>query len=153
MGIRRGNHLYEYAYGNPNRFVDPLGLYGTDQCCYYMKRCFESGGAYYCAVAPHFCHDVFPRYPDPDPSRDDDFEGWSRCTRQCLQDCDAAAFGMRREFDFPDNQDCEEDECESYPFEFDNPDPATDEFDDPIHSQCHAFCYTICAAWGVDEWR
>jgi len=152
IGLRGGDHLYRYAYGNPHRYVDPLGLYGTDQCCYYMKRCLESGGAYYCAVAPYFCQEVFPRYPDPDPSRDDDFEGWPRCTRQCLQDCDAAAFGIRREFDFPDNQDCEEDECEQYPYGFDNPDPATDAFDDPIHYQCHEFCYKVCAAWGVGQW-
>jgi len=31
----------------------------------------------------------FPEFDDPDPSSDDDFEGVIRCTRQCLQDCDA----------------------------------------------------------------
>jgi hypothetical protein len=34
--------------------------------------------------------DKFAKPDDPDPSRDDDYEGWSRCTRKCLQDCDAA---------------------------------------------------------------
>jgi len=104
--------------------TDPLGLYGTNDCSYYEKRCEESGGKYYCTIVPIFC-DIFPSPPDPDPTRDDDYEGWSRCTRQCLQDCDALTYN------FSPDPGC-------------YPDPTTDDFDDPKNTICHEICYITC---------
>jgi RHS repeat-associated protein len=82
-------NLYGYVGGDGVNGVDPLGLYGTNDCEYYQFRCFFSGGTdtYYCDVAPLFCN-LFPKAPDPDPSDDYDDEGFSRCMRQCLQDRD-----------------------------------------------------------------
>jgi hypothetical protein len=110
---------------DPVNGIDPLGLYGTNDCYYYESRCDESGGEYYCKTAPKWCQ-RFPKYPDPDPSRDDDFEGWSRCTRQCLQDCD-----------FIINRDRNQNMC----FE----EPATDSFWDFGNFACHENCYVGCS--------
>jgi RHS repeat-associated protein len=126
-----GVNPYAYALTNPLRFTDPLGLYGTGSCDYYTGRCDESGGDYYCRIAPSFCQS-FPDFgsQDPDPTRDDDFENWSRCTRQCLQDCDA-------------NQNADQNKCPR------EPDPTTDEFTDRGATECHAQCYITCWAWGA----
>jgi RHS repeat-associated protein len=122
-------NLYAYVSNNPIMLLDPTGLYGTNACNYYDDRCLESGGDYYCETAPGFC-ERFPESDDPDPSRDDDFEGWARCTRQCLQDCDR----MQNQ----DQNMCPE-----------TPDPRTDGFWDRGAFECHAICYTGCAAWGL----
>lgn len=133
-------HPYLYVLSNPVRFKDLLGLYGTSDCSYYEVRCMESGGSYYCETAPTWC-DRFPKYPDPDPNDDDDFEGWPRCTRKCLQDCDDEAFQQRKQC-LPD----------PYPYGPDNPDPATSNFFDSVHTRCHARCYSVCylQKWGED---
>jgi RHS repeat-associated protein len=124
IGFAGGDiNFYVRVGNNPVNFTDPWGLYGTNDCSYYEKRCKEAGGDYYCKTAPFFCDEVFDKYPDPDPSRDDDFEGWTRCTRQCLQDCDRLL--------------SEDDSCLK-------PDPSTDSFLDSQHSYCHAICYTAC---------
>jgi RHS repeat-associated protein len=123
IDILGGINYYAYTFNNPVNFVDPLGLYGTNDCSYYEKRCKEAGGEYYCTTIQYFCN-KFAKYPDPDPKRDDDFEGWSRCTRQCLQDCDTALG---------------EDSCEE-------PDPRTDSFFDEQHTYGHVMCYTWCGA-------
>lgn len=126
-----GVNPYAYALTNPLRLTDPLGLYGTGSCDYYSGRCDESAGDYCCRIAPSFCQS-FPDFgsQDPDPTRDDDFEGWSRCTRQCLQDCDA-------------DQNADQNKCPR------EPDPATDEFTDLGATECHAQCYLTCWAWGA----
>lgn len=80
-------NLYRYASNRPQLLKDPLGLYGTNDCGYYTTMCKEVGGKYYCETAPRWC-DRFPKYPDPDPNDPWDWEGWPRCTRKCLQDCD-----------------------------------------------------------------
>ena len=41
-------NVYGYVSNNPLRLIDPLGLYGTNACSYYTKRCEECGGRYYC---------------------------------------------------------------------------------------------------------
>jgi RHS repeat-associated protein len=124
IGFDGGVNLYEYVGSSPVNLTDPFGLYGTNSCGYYKRRCAESGGSYYCETARFYC-DRFPKFPDPDPNRDDDFEGWSRCTRKCLQDCDA--------FYSPPNS------CEI------EPDPRTDDFTDWQHTNCHIYCYTTCS--------
>jgi RHS repeat-associated protein len=118
-------NLYGYVLNDPVNFIDPLGLYGTNDCSYYDERCLASGGAYYCQIAPKYCK-MFPSGPDPDPSSDDDFEGWSRCTRKCLQDCDRILNS--------DQTMC--------PLE---PDPSNNDFWDVENLACHAACYTVCA--------
>jgi len=131
IGFRSGwVNLYYYVGNNPLQFVDPMGLYGTDKCDYYDKRCKESGGKYYCEQAPFWCN-FFPKPPDPDPTRDNDYEGWFRCTRQCLQDCD--------EVENRDQKMC--------PLTADDRagpwDPRSRSFD------CHQRCYRWC---GLDPW-
>ncbi len=83
----RDTNKYSYVLNNPLKLRDPFGLYGTDDCGYYGERCLEDPGRYYCKIAPWFCNQ-FPKPPDPDPEKDDDYEGFNRCMRQCLQDCD-----------------------------------------------------------------
>jgi len=119
-------NIYEYVHSQPVGNRDASGLYGTNDCSYYDQRCQESGGDYYCKQAPDWCN-TFPKYPDPDPKHGDDFEGWSRCTRQCLQDCDHA-----------ENQD--QNACPKEPDPRKGPwDPRSTSFD------CHAHCYTYCS--------
>lgn len=130
-GFEAGVNFYVYASNSPVNLIDPSGLYGTNDCSYYEKRCFESGGKYYCDTAPKWC-DRFPKYPDPLPGEDADFEGWARCTRQCLQDCDRTA---------NKNQNY----CPAAP------DPKTDSFWDRLHFNCHVKCYTKCGAWGTGD--
>jgi RHS repeat-associated protein len=63
-----GPDWYNYANGNPLRYTDPWGLYGTNDCSYYKQRCAESGGKYYCDQAQYWCEwfgDTFGRPPDP----------------------------------------------------------------------------------------
>jgi hypothetical protein len=135
MGLGGGQNLFLYALANPLRIVDPLGLYGTNDCSYYDRRCRESGGRYYCEVAPFWCDEFFEKYPDPDPDSENDYEGWPRCVRKCLQDCDEDYWRERRE--------C----LESYLYGPDNPDPDFDNFWDDAHRACHVKCYTGCASW------
>lgn len=131
-------NTYLYAWANPIAVTDPLGLYGTNDCSYYEQRCEECGGDYYCRLAPLACRN-FPMYPDPDPSSDNDFEGWARCTRKCLQDCD--------QNNFEDRKRCDPDPCGG--FGPGNPDPATDSFWDDVHGDCHVKCYSYCHFWGT----
>jgi RHS repeat-associated protein len=135
IGLEGGQHLFLYTFANPLRIVDPLGLYGTNDCSYYDRRCRESGGRYYCEIAPFWCDDFFEKYPDPDPDSDNDYEGWPRCVRKCLQDCDEDYWRERRK--------C----LDSYPYGPDNPDPDFDNFSDDAHRACHVKCYTGCASW------
>ena len=144
FGSREPN-LFLYVSAAPTRFRDSLGLYGTNDCCYYQKRCQESGGDYYCRVAPQWCA-RFPKYADPDPTVDYDFEGWARCTRKCLQDCDQENWKRRRG---------QYGECSgkgAYPYGPGNPDPATDRFSDRSHFSCHAKCYVMCKLWEVGDY-
>ena len=123
-------NLYGYVLDEPINNTDANGLYGTNDCSYYDQRCQESGGDYYCKQAPYWCN-KFPKYPDPNPKHDDDYEGWSRCTRQCLQDCDAA-----------ENRD--QNMCPLSPDDRKGPwDPRSRSFD------CHVDCYNYCARWGL----
>jgi RHS repeat-associated protein len=132
LGLNGGDvNLFTYVGNNPINYTDPWGLYGTNDCSYYERRCKESGGAYYCEIAPRWCK-RFPRYPDPDPSRDDDFEGLARCIRQCLQDCDR------------DQKMCSDDRGKK------KTDPSTDSFFDQKPTACHFKCYTSC---GVQKGR
>ena len=119
-------NLYRYSFNNPSNYFDLLGLYGTSNCSYYDQRCSESGGNYYCNLMPLACN-TFPQPKDPNPNKDNDFEGWSRCTRQCLQDCD-------RQNKPDDNNMCPA-----------NPDPNTDDFWDKQNTKCHVKCWTKCA--------
>jgi RHS repeat-associated protein len=128
-----GVDWYPYALGHPLRYTDPWGLYGTNDCSYYKRRCAESGGKYYCEQAQYWCEwfgDVFGRPPDPDPFRDDDYEGWARCTRQCLQDCD-------RE----ENED--QHACPGEPDDRKGPWDLRSK-----SSKCHVYCYDYCRFWG-----
>ncbi len=128
-------NVYAYVNNNPLQLVDSLGLYGTNDCSYYDKRCDECGGGYYCSLVKKACR-RFPSYPDPDPSTDNDFEGWARCTRKCLQDCDDSSFKRRKK--------CDPNLCEG-----DSPDSATDEFWDKVNFDCHVQCYSFCHFWGT----
>lgn len=131
-------NVYVYVSNNPIQLIDPLGLYGTNDCSYYDQRCRDCGGNYYCNLAPRACI-AFGETPDPDPATDNDFEGWRRCTRKCLQDCDANNFDNRWK--------CDPDLCaDNGP---DNPDPATDGFFDESHRVCHRICYSYCHFWGT----
>ena len=116
-------NLYGYSLNDPVNYFDILGLYGTNDCSYYDSRCNQSGGDYYCKVAPAACN-WFPKPPDPDPDNDNDREGWHRCVRKCLQDCDR------------ENSECNGDP----PF----PNPRTDDFTDSQHTGCHVKCYVEC---------
>jgi RHS repeat-associated protein len=123
-----GSSISAYAYvsGDPLSEVDPTGFYGTSDCSYYQERCLQSGGDYYCVDAPIWCN-RFPKPPDPDPSRDDDFEGWPRCVRQCLQDCDRW-------------QNAGQNTCPP------KADPRGGPFDQESESAiCHDACYLACA--------
>jgi hypothetical protein len=85
LGLKAGINPYTYVENSPIRLADPLGLDpdsgpGSPGCSYYQQRCAESGGLYYCRLAPIVCNNT----PD---SR------WSRCVRNCLQNADAAFCG------------------------------------------------------------
>lgn len=131
-----GTNLYAYVNNDSINRTDPSGLYGTNDCSYYQQRCAESGGWYYCTLAQKAC-DWFWNSEDPDPDSDDDFEGWARCTRQCLQDCDRVQDDGRHPWSGGQTV------CPA------KPDPATDEFWDRGSFECHAACYVGCAAWGI----
>src|SRR5579863_3885031 len=90
-----GQQAYAYVRANPLRLTDPAVLYGTSDCSYYDTRCAQCGGTYYCKTAPFWCNS-FAKPPQPAKHGLHDFEGWPRCTRQCLQDCDAVSFGLRK---------------------------------------------------------
>ena len=131
-----GVDWYNYASGNPLRYRDPRGLYGTNSCEYYQDACQKYGGKYYCEQAPYWCEwfgDHFGRPPDPDPTRDDDYEGWTRCTRQCLQDCDAGEHNN-------DNTCKAEADNRNGPWDLRYWKPESKSF------TCHAACYSWCAA-------
>ena len=131
IGLKGGMNPYIYVQNQPTVLRDPLGLYGTNDCSYYEQRCKESGGKYYCETVQFWCNS-FPKYPDPDPTTDDDFEGWARCTRKCLQDCDQEQYK------------CEQD----HP----NPDSSTDNFFDWKPTSCHIKCYTQCGVGQMTDW-
>jgi RHS repeat-associated protein len=131
IGLAGGINKYVYVNNRPTMLKDPLGLYGTNDCSYYEQRCKDSGGKYYCETVQFWCN-AFPKYPDPDPSTDNDFEGWARCTRKCLQDCDQEQYK------------CEKD----HP----NPDPTTDSFFDWKPTSCHFKCYTECGIGQFIDW-
>ncbi|MEN8146955.1 MAG: RHS repeat-associated core domain-containing protein [Campylobacterota bacterium] len=79
IGFQGGDtNLYGYVLGDPVNFVDPLGLYGTEDCSYYDDECQE-GYFYYCDVAPELC----PNFPTQNI-----ISGWTNCMRQCLQEYD-----------------------------------------------------------------
>ena len=129
-GFNGGVNFYSYVGNTPVNVTDPFGLYGTNSCDYYVGRCNEDSGAYYCIFAQLFCN-VFPTPDDPDPSRDDDFEGFNRCTRQCLQDCD--------EKGIPTELDDKPQLCELKESSEENQrggDPVT----------CHKRCFSICGS-------
>ncbi|MFN7942354.1 MAG: RHS repeat-associated core domain-containing protein [Thermoanaerobaculia bacterium] len=138
LGLAADVSLYRYSFQRPLKFADPLGLYGTNDCPYYDKRGDECGGNYYCVPAPTACNS-FPKYDDPNPNLDDDFEGWARCTRKCLQDCDRDAFDDRKK--------CNPTPCAGMGPA--NPDPETDEVWDEAPSFCHKKCYVVCHVWGT----
>ena len=69
--------LYGYVLNNPINLVDPLGLYGTNDCSYYDQRCRETGSKYFCDIAPWVCKH-FPDFPG----------NTEECIRKCLQDYD-----------------------------------------------------------------
>jgi RHS repeat-associated protein len=123
-------NIYAYAGNDPVDRADRNGLYGTNDCSYYDQRCREVGGKYYCEQAPWWCNH-FPKPPDPDPSRDDDYEGWPRCVRQCLQDCDRK--------DSKDQNSCPAKED-------DRPGPWS--VGGPSY-ECHKSCYVACWVWGT----
>lgn len=74
IGLEGGLNTYLYADGNPNSFIDPLGLYGTTSCAYYSQACERSGG--YACAAQYIC----PVFPEGEEN------GWWQCVRQCLQE-------------------------------------------------------------------
>ncbi len=125
LGFNGGHNFYTYAANNPTNLKDPFGLYGTNSCEYYTKRCKESGGTYYCRQAPWLCNN-FPKPPDPNPKKDNDWEGATRCIRQCTQDCDKA-----------DKDTAPPPKC--------FPDPRTDSTADNSIAGCHVYCYNNCA--------
>jgi RHS repeat-associated protein len=69
---------YTYARGNPLRYTDPKGLYGTKCCTFYERRCAQSGGTstYFCTLANSVCNAAKKG------------DTWSDCVRKCLQDMD-----------------------------------------------------------------
>ncbi len=69
---------YVYTRGNPLRYTDPKGLYGTKCCTFYERRCAQSGGTstYFCTLANSVCNAAKKGEP------------WSDCVRKCLQDMD-----------------------------------------------------------------
>ena len=127
IGLKGGINRYVYVGNMPINHKDPKGRYGTNDCSYYEQRCQESGGKYYCETVKYWCN-KFPKYPDPDPDDNSDFEGWSRCTRQCLQDCD------KEQYQCSDKKP--------------KPDPSTDSFWDLKPTGCHFQCYVGC---GIDK--
>lgn len=127
----RDINFYRYASNRPLILKDPLGLYGTSDCSYYRTMCREVGGKYYCTTAQYWC-DLFPKPPDPDPNRDDDWEGWFRCTRKCLQDCDVE----RRQ------KEC----LHLSPGQ--NPVPPTFADETPCHTRCYIACAGPLAGGG-----
>ena len=74
-----GVDWYAYVYGNPLRYTDRTGLYGTKCCGYYEYRCQQTRGSYYCGMAQKAC----ASFPTPGP-----LERWGDCVRKCLQDWD-----------------------------------------------------------------
>lgn len=72
-------NLFGYVGENSINKIDSLGLYGTDDCSYYQKRCEESGGFYYCHLVQGACK-IWPDFLAPK---------WADCMRQCLQDYDS----------------------------------------------------------------
>ena len=126
-------NLYGYVFTDPINGIDPYGLYGTNSCEYYTQRCAENHGKYYCEQGKYWCH-KFKTPEDPNPSKDNDYEGWTRCTRQCLQDCD-------REHHPNDPQSqCTEDNQKNGK----KNDPPNNNFWSSSNFTCHAKCYTAC---------
>lgn len=95
----------------------------------YKSWCGDSSryGQDYCETAQKWC-ERFPKPDDPNPDEDDDNEGFFRCTRQCLQDCDG-------------ENSCGKDKED------------LDGFWDAQHFGCHVKCYIECGAWGIGCWE
>jgi RHS repeat-associated protein len=125
--------LFSYVGSDPINRIDINGLDewgpGTNDCSYYDERCKENGGAYYCDAseyggAPYWCNEFFPKGKPGDSLAVD----WSRCTRECLQQCDDATKRNVCGGEEPNN---------SMPWT------------DWSNFGCHAGCYTFCAAMAV----
>ncbi len=84
IGLEGGLNTYGYAYQNPIRWIDPLGLYGTQNCNYWNQACAANEGGYECNVASSVC----PIFPDNDGVSENypNTANWSECVRQCLQE-------------------------------------------------------------------
>jgi RHS repeat-associated protein len=134
-----GGNLYSYVAGDPVNSLDLLGLQGphgyppgTMDCTYYDARCVQNGGRYYCEYAPEGCSKTFEDHP------------WSKCTRQCLQDCDAASHPSDN--NYTPNYDDEGGACVG----FGDEDPDNSWPWEPWSSwsnfACHAACYSVCFA-------
>lgn len=72
-------NLFAYTDEDPVNRIDPSGLYGTNDCTYYDQMCATTHQFYYCYEALSVCR-AAPKPPKPGSS----YEGFARCTRQCL---------------------------------------------------------------------
>jgi RHS repeat-associated protein len=75
IGLKGGLNSYAYVRNNPQKFIDPLGLYGTTSCAYYSEACAATLDPYACS-AQYICP-IFPKGEE---------NGGLQCVRQCLQE-------------------------------------------------------------------
>jgi hypothetical protein len=82
-------NVFVYVGDDPLNRIDPTGLYGTDDCSYYVQRCAETGSAYYCGIGNDVCNAAPKGNPGEDPeSEQGPITDWAQCVRECLADCD-----------------------------------------------------------------